>query len=204
MRIEITGRTISNNTLAATFVLLIGLLPMQGQAVDGETKFQTEPMPGSAPVHSDPVQRVDEPLSGAHELRSVADDGGDDRDMANRVNADLARDPGLPFFGKSVVHLDGKAAPAQTATAGGFALIASKTGPQVAVMEMARAFTISVKKKEQVRWTIPTTSMVVPSRISADVRVIGGGSAQVELALGGKRVIRTIGNSERVRMSTDL
>ena len=44
---------------------------------------------------------------------------------------------------------------APTAAAGGFALIARKTGPQVAVMETARTMAVSVELDEQVAasWT---------------------------------------------------
>jgi hypothetical protein len=168
--------------------------------VDGKNKFQTGPM-----SDSDPVRQVDVSLVGARELRLTADDAGDGIacDMANWVEACLVQDPRIPFFGNHAVSFDGEAAPARTAAAGGFALIARGSGPQVAVMETARTMTVSVERDEQVRWTIQVKSVVKPVRIMADVRVIGGGQAQVGLSLGPERVTRSVRHGERVVLATE-
>ena len=168
--------------------------------VDGKTRFQTGRM-----SDSDPVRQVDVPLVGARQLRLRADDAGDriGCDMANWVEARLIRDLRIPSFGTHAITLDGKAAPARTAAAGGFALIARSSGPQVAVMPAARTMTVSVAKGEQVRWTIPVKNVEKPLRIMADVRVIGGGEAQVGLSLGGKLVTRTVRQGQRVVLATE-
>ena len=167
--------------------------------VDGETKFQTGPM-----SDSDPARQVDVSLVGARKLCLKAENAGDGigHDMANWVEAHLVRDPRIPFFGNYTVSFDGEAAPAPTAAAGGFALIARNTGPQVAVMETARTMTVSVEQGEQVRWIIPVKNVVTPMRIMADVRVIGGGQAKVELSLGGQCVTRTVRQGEGVVLET--
>ena len=130
-------------------------------SVDGEVKFETEPM-----SDSDPARQVDVPLDGARELRLTATDAGDGIgcDMANWAEACLVRDPRMPFFGNSVVTFAGEAAPAISAAAGGFALIARETGPQVAVMETAGTLTVGVGPGEEVRWTIPAGNIVQPLR----------------------------------------
>ena len=167
--------------------------------VDGKTKFQAGPM-----SDSDPVRQVDVSLAGARELRLVAGDAGDGIgcDMANWVEARLLRDPRIPFFGDHAISFNGKPAPPRTAAAGGFALIARKSGPQVALMLTARTMTASVAKGEQVRWTIPVKNVAEPMRIMADVRVIGGEQARVELSLGSERVTRTVRTGDRVILAT--
>ncbi len=168
--------------------------------VDGKTEFQTGPM-----SDSDPARQVDVSLVGARQLRLDADDAGDGIgcDMANWIEAHLVRDPRIPLFGNCAVSFDDEAAPSRTAAAGGFALIARNTGPQVAVMETARTMTVSVQRGEQVSWTIPVKNAVTPIRIMADVRVIGGGQAQVELSLGQQRASGTIRHGEGVVLATE-
>jgi hypothetical protein len=157
--------------------------------VDGDVKFETGPM-----SDSDQARPVDVSVAGARELRLIASDAGDGIgcDVANWVEAVLVRDPRIPFFGASTVSLAGTTAPPANAAAGGFALIAGQTGPQVAVMETARAWTVSVQQGEEVRWTVPVRNVGQPLRIMADVRVLRGTQAAVELALGGKRVTRVV------------
>ena len=106
-------------------------------------------------------------------------------------------------FGHSVITLAGKAAPPRSAEAGGFSLIARETGPQVAVLEMARMLTASVDGGEEVRWVIPINNVVEPVRVMADVCVIGTGQAQVELSLGEQRVTQTIQHGKNVVLATE-
>lgn len=169
-------------------------------SVDGEVKFEAGPM-----SDSDPARQVDVSLVNARELRLIATDSGDGIgcDMANWVEACLVRDPRTPFFGNSTITLAGEAAPPRSAEAGGFSLIARETGPQVAVLEMARMLTVSVDRAEEVRWVIPINNVVEPVHILADVCVIGTGQAQVELSLGEQRVARTIQHGENVVLATE-
>jgi hypothetical protein len=169
-------------------------------SVDGQVKLQTEPM-----SDSDPARQVDVPLVGARRLSLSATDAGDGIgcDMANWVEACLVRDPKVPFFGNSAITFSGQPAPATSAAAGGFSLIARETGPQVAVMETAGTLTVSVDRGEEVRWVIPVQNVVQPVRIMADVCVVHAGQAQVELALGEKRVARTVRHGENVVLATE-
>ena len=168
--------------------------------VDGKVKFKTEPM-----SDSDAVQQVDVSLVGARELRLVADHAGDGIgcDMANWLEARLDRDPRIPFFGEVSVRLGAEAAPRPSAAAGGFAVIARKQGPQVAVMATTGTLTVDVEKGEQVGWRVPVGNVSEPVRILADVRVVGGEQADVELSLGGERVTRTVHPGERVTLATE-
>ncbi len=169
--------------------------------VDGKTKFQTKPM-----SDSEPVQQVDLSLVGARELRLVADnaDDGIGCDMANWVEAKLNRSQGVPAFGSHSVNFNGKAPTTHSVTAGGFAVIASESGPQVAVMESARTITVSVKNTETVRWNIPVHHLTAPTRFLVDARVIGDRAARVELSLGEQRVTRSIRPGEPVVLATEF
>lgn len=169
-------------------------------SVDGEVKFEAGPM-----SDSDPAKSIDIPLTGAQELRLTATDSDDGIgcDMANWVEARLDRDPRVPLFGQSVVTFGNQPATARSAEAGGFSLIASETGPQVAVMESARSWTVCVEKDEEVRWTIPVKSSAGTIRVMADVRLPQPGSAEVELSLGSKRIAQTVQCGEKMTLVSE-
>jgi len=168
--------------------------------VDGEVKFETGPM-----SDSDPARPVDIPLTGARELRLIASDAGDGIgcDMADWAEARLERDGRMPRFGQSVVTFGEEPAPPRSAAAGGFSLIAGETGPQVAVLEPARAWTVCLDEGEQVRWTIPVKSQAEPLRIAVDVRLPRSGAAEVELALGGKQSTRRLKGGETATLASE-
>ena len=157
--------------------------------VDGQMVFQSEPM-----SDSDPAREVDVSLVGARRLRLIAADSADGFacDMANWAEARLVRDPRLPFFSPVSVSLAGRAAPPLSASACGFSMIAAESGPQVAVMEPAKAFTVSVGRGEDVRFVISISNVLEPLRIVAEVAVIRGEQAEVELSIGGKRTVRRV------------
>lgn len=169
-------------------------------AVDGEVKFETGPM-----SDSDPARPVDIPLTGAKELRLIATDAGDGIgcDMADWAEARLERDGRMPRFGQSVVTFGEEPAPPRSAAAGGFSLIAGETGPQVAVLEPARAWTVCLDEGEQVRWTILVKSQAEPLRVAVDVRLPRSGAAEVELALGGKQSTRRLKGGEIATLTSE-
>lgn len=169
-------------------------------AVDGEVKFETGPM-----SDSDPPRLVDVSVAGARELRLIATDSGDGIgcDMANWAEASLVRDPRMPFFGGSAISLGGEPAPAAAPAAGGFSLIARATGPQLAIMETARTWTVSVARGEEVRLTVPLKNVTAPLRVMADVRIVGAAPAEVELSLAGKRASRTAQGGEAVVLTSE-
>ncbi len=169
-------------------------------SVDGEVKFETGPM-----SDSDPARTVDIPLAGAQELRLTASDSGDGIgcDMADWAEARLDRDGRVPLFGESRVCLNGEPAPVRSRAAGGFSLIAAEASPQVAVMEEANAWTVCVDEKENVEWTIPVKCSAGPMQFMADVSLPRLGSAEVELALAGKRTTQTVRHGDRVTLAID-
>ena len=169
-------------------------------SVDGEVKFETGPL-----SDSDPARPIDIPLTGALELRLTASDAGDGIgcDMANWVEARLDRDPRVPVFGQSSVFFGQEPAPPRSAAAGGFSLIAGEAGPQVAVMETNRSWTVCVDQGEEVRWTIPLRSLSEAVGIMADVCLPQSGSAEVELSLAGKRTVQTVRQGEQVTLTTE-
>ena len=169
-------------------------------SVDGKVKFETGPM-----SDSDPACPIDIPLVGAQELRLTATDNGDGIgcDMANWVEARLDRDPRVPLFGKSIVTFGGSLAPARSAETGGFSLIASELGPQVAVMEIARAWTVCLAKNEQVHWTIPIKTPLSHLSIMADVHLPLSGSAIAEVSLNGKQTKQPLHGGQTTTLITE-
>jgi cytochrome c553 len=169
-------------------------------SVDGQVKFEAGPM-----SDSDPARPIDIPLAGARELRLVATDAGDGIgcDMANWGEARLDRDPRVPRIGQSAIFFGQEPAPPRSAAAGGFSLIAGEAGPQVAVMEVSRSWTVCVDQGEEVRWAIPIKSLSEPVGIMADVRLPQFGSAEVELSLAGKRTIQTVRDGEKITLTME-
>ncbi|MCY2993959.1 MAG: NPCBM/NEW2 domain-containing protein [Planctomycetota bacterium] len=190
-------------------------------AVDGKLVSQTGPM-----SDSDSAKQVEVPVSGARELRLIANDAGDGIgcDMANWAEACLVRDPHVPFFGAGTIALSGAATPRSSPAgngtdaarpdpipslmrssevAGGFSLITVDQGPQVAVTEPARLFTVSVDHGEEVRLAIPVKNVVDPLRVMAEVTVFRGTQAEVELAIGGKKVVRQVAHGAAVALATE-
>jgi len=167
--------------------------------VDGKTVFETGPM-----SDSDPPREIDVPLAGARELRLVASDGGDGIgcDMANWAEARLVCDPRMPRFGSSAVYLGGIETPPAGPASAGFTLVAGENGPQVALMETARKWTASVDHGEEVRLVVPVQNFKEPLQVSCDVRVVQGARAEVELALAGRQVRRTLQSGEPVVLTS--
>ncbi len=170
-------------------------------AVDGEIAFESGPM-----SDSDPAKEVQVSLENARELRLIAADSGDGIgcDMANWAEARLVRDPRVAHFGTVKASLAGNPAPPSSDNVCGFSLIAKESGPQVAVMEPANTFTISVRRDEDVRLAIPVKNVVDPLRIIADVSVVYGSQAEVGLEIGGKRVTRTVHSGSSTALATEL
>ncbi len=166
--------------------------------VDGQMKWETGPL-----SDSDPPQSVRVPVSGARQLRLIANDAGDGIgcDMANWAEAALVVDARAPWFGRSRFAFDGTAAPPPSCVAGGFSLIAAPSGPQVALMEMARMMTVSVKGNEQVQMALPVKNMARPIRISVQAQLVRGSSAVVGLSFGDFETQRQIREGQVVDLS---
>lgn len=166
--------------------------------VDGQTKWETGPL-----SDSDPPQSVRVPVSGARQLQLIATDAGDGIgcDMANWAEATLVLDPRAPWFGRSSFEFDGITAPPPSAVAGGFSLIATPSGPQVAVMETARMITVSVEENEQVRMTLPVRNMTRSIRVSVRAHLIRGSNAQVGLSFGDSQTQRQIREGQLVDLA---
>jgi len=169
-------------------------------SVNGHIEFQCGPM-----SDSDPAQEVLVPLNNARELRLIAKDAGDGIgcDMANWAEARLMRDSQTPFVGAVTASLDGDPAPAASAEVCGLRIIARDSGPQVAVMETARMFTVSVRPDEDVRFVIPVENVVKPLQAIAQVCVTGEGEADVAISLGGEPVVRRLHSGESALLATE-
>ena len=168
-------------------------------SVDGKIAFDSGPM-----SDSDPPKEVTVSVEAARELRLIANDAGDgiSCDMANWIEARLVRNPGVPYFGEIAASFNGAPAPAPCVPVCGLSIIANESGPQVAVMEPAHAFTVSVDRDEQVRFAIPVNNMAGSLVVMADVAVVGENPAEVELAWGEERVVKRIENGQSIELKT--
>lgn len=193
----------------SAFLATLGVQPQGGNrgsvvfriSVDGRTVLETPPM-----TDSDLPRDVEIPLDGAFELKLIAADAGDGIgcDLANWAEARLVRDSNVPYFGPAAIWLAGQPAPPANAAAG-FALLAEGAGPQLAVMESARRFTASVNDQEEIRVAIPVTIRAAePLKIAAEVRLIHGTRAEVELAIGDQRVVRALAGSEAAVLAVEV
>jgi hypothetical protein len=169
--------------------------------VDGDVAFESPPM-----SDSDPAKEVRVPLQQARELRLIATDAGDGIgcDMANWAEARLVRDPHWPQFETVKTTINGKPAPALSADACGFSLIAGEAGPQVAVMASDKTCTVSVRRDEGVRFDIPLKNVSAPLRITAAVDIMHGQQAEVGLAMGEKHSVQIAHSGDSVTLELEL
>jgi NPCBM/NEW2 domain-containing protein/hydrazine synthase alpha subunit-like protein/WD40 repeat protein len=168
-------------------------------SVDGKIAFDSGPM-----SDADPPKEINVSVEGARQLRLIADDGGNGIgcDMANWIEARLVRNPGVPYFGEITASFNGDPAPAPSAPVCGLSMIANESGPQVAIIEPAKAFTVSVDRNEEVRFVIPISNMADPLAVMADVAVVGENPAEVEFTWGEERVVKRIENGQSIELKT--
>ncbi len=150
--------------------------------VDGQMVFESDSM-----SDSDPAREVQVSVAGARELRLVAyhADDGIACDMANWANSRLVADSSAPMFGPATVEFNDSPAPAATADASGFSIIAAPTTPQVCVMQPAGVLAVSILQGEDVRLTVPVTRSGALSRTMVEASIAYGQSAEVGMSVGG-------------------
>ena len=85
----------------------------------------------------------------------------------------------------------------------GFVLIADGTGPQVAALAHAGALVACVRQGETAEVGIPLPKQVGAFSVSARVDLLAGEAAQVEIAVEGKNVERTLRGGEAIELSVD-
>ena len=170
-------------------------------SVDGKIAFDSGPM-----SDSDPPKEVNLSVEGARELRLIAADGGNGIgcDMADWIEARLVRNPGVPYFAEITATFNGDPAPPPSAPACGLSMMANGSGPQVAIIEPAGAFTVSVDGGEQVRFVIPISNMTDPLAVMADATVVGENPADVEFSWGEERVVKRIEKGQSIELKTGL
>ena len=198
--VDLGGRYIS-------FAALVGVQWQGGNrgrmvfqvSVDGKIAFDSGPM-----SDSDPPKEINIPVETARQLRLIANDAGDGIgcDMANWIEARLVRNPGVPYFGEITASFNGDQAPAPSAPVCGLSMIANQSGPQAAIMEPDKAFTISVDRNEEVRFVIPINNMADPLAVMVGVTVVGQNPAQVEFAWGEERVVKRIEEGQSIELKT--
>ncbi|MEW6356046.1 MAG: NPCBM/NEW2 domain-containing protein [Planctomycetota bacterium] len=155
--------------------------------VDGKKVFEHGPVSGN-----DPPRAIDIPLTGARDLCLIADDNGDGIacDMANWGDAYLVRDHmmRIPSFGATAVTLCGKPAPAPSSEcAGGVALVAESTGPQILLMGIpVSRLMASLRENESVCLNVPMKCAGGALQVAADFVLRTGDSAEVAVGIGEK------------------
>ncbi|MGB5335134.1 MAG: hypothetical protein WBN07_05915, partial [Woeseiaceae bacterium] len=85
----------------------------------------------------------------------------------------------------ATVEFNDSPAPAATADASGFSIIAAPTTPQVCVMQPAGVLAASILQGEDVRLTVPVTRSGALSRTMVEASIAYGQSAEVGMSLGG-------------------
>ncbi len=94
---------------------------------------------------------------------------------------------GAPRFSAPRIALNGKAGPAPSSAVCGFALIAGKTGPQVAVC--GQSLLVSIRPDEEVIVTVEIQGLTEPFSLAGRATLTSGAGARVSLSLdGGKPV----------------
>ena len=149
--------------------------------VDGNKAYESIVM-----RDSDPVTPVRVSLSGAQELRLVANDNKDGIgcDMANWAEARLIRDPLQPHFDPVSVVLTGQSAPPPSLKICGFSLITGNDGPQVAVMEPDNAVLACVESGDAIDMVIPFHYSQDSITVTVEAVLDYGESANVSFHLG--------------------
>lgn len=167
-------------------------------SVDGRKVFESKPM-----SDSDPGREVQVPLNNARKLVLTVLDNGDGiaNDMGNWAEARLVRDPTQAFFETATSQFNGQPAPPVSSTAGGLSLVAAESGPQVALMEAAGMFTVSVRRGEEVKLMIPVRNSLALAQITASLSITQGKRAEVGLSFGGESVQREIGYGEDIGLA---
>ncbi|MFV1967147.1 MAG: hypothetical protein ACC628_17095, partial [Pirellulaceae bacterium] len=145
------------------------------------------------------------PLQDASELRLIALDAGDGIgcDMANWANARLVRDPHAVFFGAASATFQQVPAPLASEAACGLSIIAQGSGPQVAIMQPAGMFAVSVNQDEHVRLSVPIHNVREPLRVVAEVSVFHGEQAEVSLTLGENQIVRQVTRGQTAELTTE-
>ena len=85
----------------------------------------------------------------------------------------------------------------------GFVLMADGAGPQVAVLAHAGAVVACVRQGETAEVGIPLPKQTGAFSVSARVDLLAGESAQVEIAVEGKNVTRTLRGGEGIELGVD-
>mgnify|MGYP005845955969 CR=1 FL=1 len=94
------------------------------------------------------------------------------------------------------VTLCGRAAPKASAAVCGFSLVADRQGPQLAVMQPAGMLLASVRRGESVEVAIPLSGLPGSVRVTAEVSLVSGSTAEVQLTSGGAGQARTLGKGQ--------
>ena len=171
--------------------------------VDGKLAFEHGPM-----SDSDASVPIDIALAGAAELCLVADDNGNGIgcDMATWAEACLTRDPDVRIvtFGPIRATLCGRPAPAPSGPcAGGVALIAAATGPQLLVLgEPVSRISVSLRGNEEVSVSIPVNGSGGRLCLAAEVTLQSGSAAAAVLTIGETSSRRALGTGQTVTLES--
>jgi len=104
-----------------------------------------------------------------------------------------------PKVGRATVAFNGKPAPAASASASGFSVVAGADGPQLALF--GGGLLLALRQGEQVDIRIPLTGVPGEFTLAAEATLVSGAGADVELALDGAQPCRAALAGKTVRLT---
>ncbi len=103
-----------------------------------------------------------------------------------------------PEVGQASIKFGSHPAPAASASACGFSVVADVDGPQLALF--AKKLLASLQQGEQVEVTVPLKGLSGTFTLSAEVTLVSGSEAAVELAIDGAEPRRAVLNQQTIRL----
>ena len=104
-----------------------------------------------------------------------------------------------PEAGRATVAFDGKPAPAASASASGFSVVAGADGPQLALF--GGKLLLALRRGEQADVRVPLTGVPGTFTLTAEAELVSGAEAAVELALDGAEPRRATLGRKTVRLT---
>ncbi len=103
-----------------------------------------------------------------------------------------------PEFKPAEATLNGAPAPPASSSACGFRLIAAPAGPQIALMEPAKAAIIALRPGEEAAIAVPMRAAAETVTVSAEASLAEGGQAEAILSLDGAGTSKAVRRGEPV------
>jgi len=108
-----------------------------------------------------------------------------------------------PRFGPAEITFSGRPAGPLSSSVCGFAVVTRGAGPQVAVTGRPSSFIAGVRGNERVGVSVPCRNTTGRVSVTVEVRLTFGDEAEVELSVGGRRVVERLRRGRSVKLKVD-